>query len=315
MLNDCPSSTGQPSTMGRNKPNQTGHHADGPLDLVCVGFGPASLAIAVALHDLSISAKVLFLERQPEFAWHAGMLLPGARMQISFLKDVNTTPPVRVNGLTIKLATFRDPRSYFTFLNYLKCKNRLEAFSNLGTFLPLREEFNDYLTWAAGHFTHQVQYSAEVTGVAPAQTTQNLVDSWDVTFRNRDMGNTSTVTTKHVVIAIGGTPKLPRSLQNFGPRIIHSSQYLSVVSALSSRDTSSMRLAVIGGGQSAAEIFHDLTSRYPKANVCLFTAGSALRPSDDSPLYVASFFSSSFSSSKFFKPNAKAHPKAFTLPI
>lgn len=60
-------------------------------DILCVGFGPASLAIAVALHDamedqaiaglpdflLGRAPKVAFLERQPKFSWHAGMLLPG----------------------------------------------------------------------------------------------------------------------------------------------------------------------------------------------------------------------------------------------
>ena len=85
-----------PSATELNEPSfslplpQNGSQGSGNevFDLICVGFGPASLAIAVALRDLQISAKILFLERQPRFAWHAGMLLPGARMQISFLKDV-----------------------------------------------------------------------------------------------------------------------------------------------------------------------------------------------------------------------------------
>src|SRR5690606_3374964 len=59
-------------------------------DLICVGFGPASLAIAVALLESEIqpSPRVLFIEKQNQFAWHSGMLLPGARMQISFIKDM-----------------------------------------------------------------------------------------------------------------------------------------------------------------------------------------------------------------------------------
>src|ERR1700712_2086661 len=54
------------------------------LDLLCIGCGPASLAIAIALHDAnehsSSSPKALFLEKHPQFAWHAGMQLPGAHM-------------------------------------------------------------------------------------------------------------------------------------------------------------------------------------------------------------------------------------------
>ncbi|KAL8883237.1 MAG: hypothetical protein Q9192_007331, partial [Flavoplaca navasiana] len=110
-------------------------------DLVCIGFGPASLAIAIALHDRAIDARVLYIEKQRSFIWHAGMLLPDARMQISFLKD---------------LATLRDPTSKFTFINYLKSKNRLVAFTNLSTFLPLREEYNDYMSWCASHFEEDV---------------------------------------------------------------------------------------------------------------------------------------------------------------
>jgi hypothetical protein len=46
-------------------------------DLVCIGFGPASLAIAIALHDTHDELprgkpKARFLERQATFHWHAG---------------------------------------------------------------------------------------------------------------------------------------------------------------------------------------------------------------------------------------------------
>lgn len=51
-------------------------------------------------------------------------------MQISSLKD---------------LATPSEPRSRFTFLNYLFEKGRLNQFINLGTFLPTRAEYEDYL--------------------------------------------------------------------------------------------------------------------------------------------------------------------------
>ena len=113
---------------------QTDPGLQNQYDLVCIGFGPASLAIAIALHDRGVKSRVLYIEKQRGFVWHGGMLLPNTRMQISFLKD---------------LATLRDPRSKFTFLNYLKTKNRLVPFTNLSTFLPLREEYNDYMSWCA----------------------------------------------------------------------------------------------------------------------------------------------------------------------
>ncbi|KAI9821380.1 MAG: hypothetical protein M1832_003387 [Thelocarpon impressellum] len=148
-------------TRSKLRAGQTGE----VQDLICVGFGPASLAIAVALQDALTSAtppdiprlrqrspKVLFLERQRRFAWHAGMLLPGAKMQISFIKD---------------LATLRDPRSEFTFMNYLHKNNRLVQFSNLGTFLPLRLEYEDYMRWCATAFDDAVEYGQQVLDVTP----------------------------------------------------------------------------------------------------------------------------------------------------
>lgn len=186
--------------------------------------------------------------------------------------------------LTLQLATFRDPRSYYTFLNYLKCKNRLEAFANLGTFLPVREEFNDYLAWAASHFEDQVLYSAEVTGVSPSPSLTEVVESWDVSFWDMKSSKTATATARHVVIGLGGTPRLPCSLQSLGSRVVHSSNYLFVKPELLVRDEAAPQIAVIGGAQSAAEVFDDLTSRYPRFRITMYITDFALRPSDDSPL-------------------------------
>ncbi|KAL8708166.1 MAG: hypothetical protein Q9220_006927 [cf. Caloplaca sp. 1 TL-2023] len=239
-------------------------------DLVCVGFGPASLAIAIALHDRGIHARVLYLEKQPNFIWHAGMLLPDARMQTSFLKD---------------LATLRDPTSKFTFINYLKSKNRLVAFTNLSTFLPLREEYNDYLSWCASHFEQNVQYGHETISVSPLDDRRGPVSSWQVTSRNVMTNQTSTVYTRSVVIAIGGKPRIPPAISKAGPepRIIHSSSYSTAVAQLFPDKHKPYTMAVIGGGQSSAEIFNNLQSRYPSSHVTMYIGGSALKPSDDSP--------------------------------
>ncbi|KAL8769671.1 MAG: hypothetical protein Q9209_004468 [Squamulea sp. 1 TL-2023] len=237
-------------------------------DLVCIGFGPASLAIAIALHDRGIKARVLYLEKQPSFRWHAGMLLPDARMQISFLKD---------------LATLRDPTSKFTFINYLKSKNRLVAFTNLSTFLPLREEYNDYMTWCASHFEDDVKYGHETTSVSGTNGEDGLVEYWRVTSRDIAAKKSSTITARNVVIAIGGTPRIPMPVDGLESQIVHSSSYSAAVPHILEATCKSYSLAVIGGGQSSAEIFNDLQSRYPNCSVSLFTGASALKPSDDSP--------------------------------
>ena len=252
-------------------------------DLICVGFGPASLAIAVALHDAledgepalsTKNPKVRFLERQRRFAWHAGMLLPGAKMQITFIKD---------------LATLRNPRSRFTFLNYLHQQGRLVSFTNLGTFLPQRIEYEDYMRWCASHFEDVVDYDQDVESVNVGKTHRETgqVEYFEISSRNRKTGRIATTRAKHVVIAVGGKPSIPKPLQTDHPRVIHSSQYATTVSDIFPPGTQPKSAAVIGAGQSAAEVFHNIPTRFPGARSYLLIKGAALRPSDDSPLSVS----------------------------
>lgn len=252
--------------------------ADEVHDLICVGFGPASLAVAVALHDsmangsrsASSPPKVLFLEKQQRFAWHAGMLLPGAKMQISFIKD---------------MATLRDPRSHFTFLNFVHEKKRLIDFINLNTFLPARVEYEEYLRWCADHFRHVVQYGREVQSVAPVRSSSGgPVSVFEVTSRNAQTGAATTYRAKNVIMAIGGQPSIPRGLPASHPRIIHSSQYAHLVPKLLPQSAAPYRVAVIGGGQSGAEIFHNIQKLYPNSRTHLIMRSEFLKPSDDSPL-------------------------------
>jgi len=261
---------------GHTNSPQSHSSSDELLDLLCIGFGPASLAIAIALHDANMSPapKALFLEKQPHFAWHAGMQLPGARMQISFLKD---------------LATPRDPRSMFTFLNYLFSQGRLNQFINLSTFLPSRLEYEDYLRWCACHFERdgKVKYGMEVESVRIGEkSTDGKVTSWVVTSRDQS-GNLITKESRHVVIAVGGRPVIPSNMQGL-KHVAHSSQYANTIRRIQEKEAGRrLRFAVVGSGQSAAEIFNDLWSRFPESEVKLIIKGASLRPSDDSPLYVS----------------------------
>lgn len=271
------------STPPRTMLRATG--ADELHDLLCVGFGPASLAIGIALHDAmdpalnrnpnsAFKPKVCFLERQKQFAWHSGMLVPGSRMQISFIKD---------------LATLRDPRSSFTFLNYLHNKNRLIHFTNLGTFLPARMEFEDYMRWCAQRFDNVVSYGEEVVDVVPGKTTNGVVEYFVVRSRNSETGEISSRRSRKVVVALGGKAKMPPGFPQ-DPRIMHSSKYCTVLPSVLKNESANYKIAVVGSGQSAAEIFHDLQRRYPNSNTTLILRDTALRPSDDSPLYVDLLF-------------------------
>ncbi|KAF2865951.1 L-ornithine 5-monooxygenase (L-ornithine N(5)-oxygenase) [Massariosphaeria phaeospora] len=252
-------------------------------DLVCVGFGPASLGIAVALHDtlesrgppidvpgLNRSPKVVFLEKQHQFHWHAGMLLPGAKMQITFMKD---------------MASMRNPRSEFTFINYLFKNDRLAEFANLNTFLPQRVEYECYLKWCASWFEEVVSYNQEVVKVVPekSSTSNGKFTTFVVTSRNLQTGKLESRRTKHVVVAAGGRPNVPPPFPSKHSKVAHSSRFSHVYNKLLPHTQHPYNVAIIGNGQSAAEIFNFLHIHYPNSRTRLLIKGGALRPSDDSP--------------------------------
>ncbi|KAF1978404.1 hypothetical protein BU23DRAFT_549840 [Bimuria novae-zelandiae CBS 107.79] len=271
-------------------------------DVLCVGFGPASLAIAAALHDALDGSdpsldlphlqrqppKIAFLEKQPHFAWHAGMLLPGARMQISFMKD---------------MATLRNPRSEFTFINYLHQKERLVEFANLNTSLPQRVEYEDYMRWCASWFDEVVQYDQEVVKVMPEKSSAGEITTFKVVSRNAQTGQLESRRTKHVVIAVGGRPNVPAPFPSNHPRVVHSSQFSYISTKVLPDFQGRYSVAVVGNGQSAAEIFDFLHAHYPNARTRLLIKQEALRPSDDSP-FVNEIFNPSRVSSTFARAPA-----------
>ncbi|KAI1772172.1 L-lysine 6-monooxygenase (NADPH-requiring)-domain-containing protein [Hypoxylon cercidicola] len=315
---DGPISTGFTVDAGRNADATRQHNHGSPKnqshlrktppeevhDLICVGFGPASLAIAVAIHDTiekgsfpklgnGLPPKVLFLEKQPRFAWHAGMLLPGAKMQISFIKD---------------MASLRDPTSSFTFLNYLHKNGRLVEFTNLNTFLPARVEYEDYLRWCAGFFDEVVQYSTEVVSISPAKVSEPSapISTFTVTSKDIKTGALKIHRANNVIVAIGGQPSIPKTLPSGHPRVVHSSQYSHLVPEILKDRDFPYRVAVIGAGQSAAEIFNNIQTLYPNSRTSLVMRSEFLKPSDDSP-FVNSIFNPSFVDSLYQRSATHRH--------
>lgn len=256
-------------------------------DLIGIGFGPSNIALAIALEERSQEkgreVQALFIERQPSFGWHPHMLLDDAHMQISFLKD---------------LVTLRDPTSRFTFINYLYESGRLPDFINLKSFFPSRQEFNDYLGWAARQFERSCSYGEEVLEVWPEKRGDE-VSLLRVRSRTSD-GQLSERLTRNLVVGIGGTPNVPddfRSLRD-DVRVFHSSTYLKDIA----RHPCARRIAVIGAGQSAAEIFMDLQGRPHQPQVDLIMRARAIRPSDDSP-FVNEVFNVDFTDYMYSRPN------------
>ena len=247
--------------------------------MIGIGFGPANLALAVALAERPAARglDVCFLERQGDFRWHQGMLIEDSRVQISFLKD---------------LATQRDPTSRFTFINYLHATGRLHSFINLKRGNPTRAEFTSYFRWAAEAFRDCCRYGETVESVEPV-VRNGRVARLCVTSIN-SAGERRARLARDLVVAVGGRPHIPQPFASTTPeRIVHASRYVTRARAILSASPRPLRVAVVGGGQSGAEVFRDVAERWPQTQVDLILRDHALRPADDSP-FVNEIFDPAF---------------------
>ncbi|WP_250507756.1 lysine N(6)-hydroxylase/L-ornithine N(5)-oxygenase family protein [Caballeronia sp. GAFFF3] len=251
------------------------------FDLIGVGFGPSNLSLAVRLAEERGASNMThcYIERQAEFGWHRDMLLDDCRMQISFLKD---------------LVTQRDPTSRFTFINYLFERGRLNEFVNLKNFYPTRVEFHDYLSWVAQAFDDRVHYGQSVTAIEPVLEANGDVSALRVVSQEAD-GREWRRVTKALSVGVGGAARVPEPFASLGPHnVIHSSAYLSSIERVAGDGRNGKkRIAIIGAGQSAAEVFADLTRRFPHVDATLVIRASALKPADDTP-FVNEIFSPEF---------------------
>ncbi|MET0456477.1 MAG: SidA/IucD/PvdA family monooxygenase [Mycobacterium sp.] len=232
------------------------------LSVVGVGFGPSNLGLAIAIEEYNETcdpAHVItaeFLEVKPEFGWHTGMLIPGTTMQISFLKD---------------LASQRNVRSRYTFLNYLTERGRLNEFINHQTFFPTRLEFHDYLEWAADRVNANVRYGTRAVAVR---------DEGDHLAIDAEGAGGGTLRARAVVLAGGLQPQLPGGVVET-PRQFHNHQLLVKIPKLPS--VRHERFVVVGAGQSAAEVTDYLHSTFSDAEVHGVFAKYGYSPADDSP--------------------------------
>lgn len=250
-------------------------------DVIGVGLGPANLALAVALEEGGEQGQPpldgVFLERKAGWAWHPDMMLEGAHVQISFLKD---------------LVTLSNPRSRFSFLSYLHDRGRLHEFVNLRRFHPTRVEFNDYFDWAAERLDGWVIYGQEVVALRPvARRGDGRIDLIEVEVRDVAEGTTDLLWTHDLVLGTGGVPRLPEvAIGCRDARVFHSHRFLERLREAYGSTEAPYRFLVVGSGQSGAEIFSYLLSHYPNARISAAIRRFAYKPLDDSHFVNELFF-------------------------
>ncbi|KAF2021069.1 hypothetical protein BU24DRAFT_416739 [Aaosphaeria arxii CBS 175.79] len=240
---------------------------DATYDLICVGFGPAQIATAIANFESPRPSNVIFLEQKPSFSWKASAHLLRSRMENAFIYD---------------LATTRNPRSAFTYTSYLLAKDRLISFANSDRMEPLRIEFEDYLRWCADSFSEQVKYGHKVTSVIPERR-NGVVKSWQVVVQDAT-GGTQTLRTKNFAFpAPASRDQKARSLINLnmeaGRRhVVSYDEYLGGRNALRGPREPRLDVAVVGSGSKTAEIIDDLLTCSNLGNITVVTENESLVP-------------------------------------
>ncbi|MFE7764900.1 SidA/IucD/PvdA family monooxygenase [Streptomyces sp. NPDC057438] len=208
------------------------------VEVLAIGAGPSNLALAVAIEEsgaTGLASDTLILEQHHDVVWQRNLLLPFARSQVSFVKD---------------LVTLRNPQSRFSFLSFLHAKGRLDEFVNLGTFNPFRREISEYLQWVANSLDHVgVRYNSRAQSVAPRKADDGTVVGWRVTLTDGD-----TVDARDLVVGTGRDANIPAEFAGLPhDRLIHSTQYSTRIAQYPIDRP--VRVVVIGAAQSAAEMF------------------------------------------------------------
>ena len=180
-------------------------------DVIGIGFGPANIAVACAMEENNFNHDVIFLEAKKEALWQENMLFDESDIQNHPLRD---------------LVTPRNPRSKYSFTNFLFEQNRLYEFLNTGMTFPYREEFSQYISWVASYFDNIVRYNTRIQGIKLLEDeTYEVIDT-----------NGNIYFTQSIIFAPGRTPNIPKEFQNIqSNKVIFLSQYLGALKKIDSR--------------------------------------------------------------------------------
>jgi lysine N6-hydroxylase len=220
---------------------------DEPHDLVGIGIGPFNLSLAALADGVHGGLATAFYEQRPAFHWHPGLLIEGTTLQVPFLAD---------------LVTLADPASPWTFLNYLRSRERLFPFYFAERFHIQRAEYDAYCRWVSDnlsglHFGHQIDavrwnperslFEVDFTQLDPEGEAEALGRAY----------------TRHIVLGVGTEPYVPEPLRPLADTptvpVFHSANYLDHRERLLAAE----HVTIIGSGQSGAEVFLDLLRSRP----------------------------------------------------
>ncbi|SHM98816.1 lysine N(6)-hydroxylase/L-ornithine N(5)-oxygenase family protein [Cryptosporangium aurantiacum] len=238
-----------------------------PYDVLGIGIGPFNLALAALAEPLP-GVSAVFFDGRPGFSWHPGMLIPGATLQVPFLAD---------------LVTLADPTSRWSFLSYLRERDRLFPFYFAERFHVPRTEYDDYCRWVAESLP-SCRFGQQVESV-----------SWDAAERlivaevyDLHTAQTTVVRARNAVLGVGTEPAVPGPLRPLlGKEVFHSAEFLDRQESL----RGAQDITVLGSGQSGAEVLLDLLRGQPDGGYRLrwLTKAPAFAPMEYSKLGLEHF--------------------------
>ena len=195
------------------------------LQLAGIGAGPFNLSVAALLQKIG-SVDVGFFDNKSSFNWHSGLMLEGASLQTSWMKDL--VSPI-------------DPTNPYSFMNFLVKQGRFYSFINAEQEAVSRQEFAQYLQWVSEQLP-AVHFSSAVR---------------EVNYKNQCFWlrfDDKIIAADHLCVGTGTQPFVPAFASSMlGKSVFHGGQMLAA-----ERNFSGKRVVVVGGGQTGAEIFLNL---------------------------------------------------------
>ncbi|MDR6486754.1 lysine N6-hydroxylase [Chryseobacterium vietnamense] len=267
-------------------------------NVIGIGIGPFNLGLA-ALSNPIPELKTLFLDQRDGFDWHPGLMIDHVTLQTPFLCDC---------------VSMADPTNPLSLLNYLKETGRLYKFFIREDFFIPRKEYNRYCQWVIAQLP-QCRFSTQVVDITYEE------GLYHVTTIHTKTKETTVFKTERLILGTGTQPHIPSFIPKDDSRIIHTSSYLYRKEELLSQ---AKKIAIIGSGQSAAEVFYDLLqSRNEETQLGWYSRPDRFFPMEyskltlelTSPDYVDYFYNRSESARKTILSKQQAQFKGINYDL